>query len=123
VPVTPGDQIVRFDVWGTSHAGLATPTNAHQVMVWRAGLLPGQATRLHCQDHEKVEVVLRGSGVLVEDNIPQRFSSGDVLIVPARTVHEIVADAANTYEAIVAMPIQTRHFTPQGHEMHLPWAR
>ncbi len=38
-------------------------------------------------EQDELYVVLKGSGVLVVENVPHAFDSGDVLFVPARKIH------------------------------------
>jgi quercetin dioxygenase-like cupin family protein len=125
VPIVRADAIREFEANGLRVLGLATRSRgAAEVMVWRHWIDPGQVLPFVIPDHEEVVAVLSGSGTLSEGRRLFEFSAGDVLIVPAYTVSRIAAAGGGSrLDCLLAMPLATRHFTPTGAEMRLPWAR
>jgi quercetin dioxygenase-like cupin family protein len=50
-------------------------------------------------------------------------SSGDVVIVPPHTHHELAADERGEgLDAIAVLPAGTKTYLPNGEELELPWA-
>jgi quercetin dioxygenase-like cupin family protein len=91
-------------------------------MLWRNRIEPGSAFPAARRDREVVVAVLSGSGVLRERELALAFSAGDVLIIPAGALSQIVPDEdGQPFECVMAMPLATRHFTSSGDVMRLPW--
>ena len=124
MPVIRGGEIDAHERGGNRMSGLATPTRgAAEVMVWRTVVAPGGGPPPHSHDHEEICVVLRGTGVVREQDGPEeRFAAGDVIVAPARTVHEVRADEGVECEWIAALPAGTKTFRPDGSELEIPWA-
>jgi quercetin dioxygenase-like cupin family protein len=125
MPIVRSEAIREFEANGLRVLGLATRSRgAVEVMVWRNWIDPGQVLPFVINDREEVVVVLSGSGTLSEGRRLFEFSAGDVLIVPAYTLSRIAAAGSGSHlDCLLAMPLATRHFTPTGDEMWLPWAR
>ncbi len=123
MPVVPAYEIPRFEVDGVCIWGLATAARgAVEVMLWRNRIEAGSAFPAAKRDHEQVVAVLSGSGLLRERELALPFSTGDVLIVPAGALCQIVpAEEGPPFECVMAMPLATRHFTSRGDPMRLPW--
>jgi quercetin dioxygenase-like cupin family protein len=104
--------------------GLATPRRgAAEVAVWRGVTDPGASTPPHTHDHEEVLVVLSGSGSASMEGERVELAPGDVVIVPARKLHQLFGPAAGEpLDAIAVMPLGTRTFLPDGEELQAPWA-
>jgi mannose-6-phosphate isomerase-like protein (cupin superfamily) len=121
--VRAGD-ISEFELMGNHMRGLATPSRgAAEVAVWRGVTEAGASTPPHTHDHEEVIVVLAGSGSASMDGDQVDISPGDVVIVPARTLHQLFGPAAGEpLDAIASMPLGTRTFLPDGEELQAPWA-
>jgi quercetin dioxygenase-like cupin family protein len=117
-------EIAEHERGGNRMSGLATPTRgADEVMVWRTVVAPGGGPPPHSHDHEEICVVLRGTGVVREHGgAEERFGPGDVIVAPARTVHEVHADDGVECEWIAALPTGTKTFRPDGSELEIPWA-
>ena len=50
-------------------------------------------------------------------------SAGDVVIVPARKLHQLFGPTDGApLDAIAVMPLGTRTFLPDGEELQAPWA-
>lgn len=50
-------------------------------------------------------------------------SEGDVVIVPARKLHQLFGPLdGEPLDAIAVMPLGTRTFLPDGEELQAPWA-
>jgi mannose-6-phosphate isomerase-like protein (cupin superfamily) len=116
--------ISEFELMGNHMRGLATPSRgAAEVAVWRGVTEAGASTPPHTHDHEEVIVVLAGSGSASMDGDQVDISPGDVVIVPARTLHQLFGPAAGEpLDAIASMPLRTRTFLPDGEELQAPWA-
>jgi mannose-6-phosphate isomerase-like protein (cupin superfamily) len=68
-------------------------------------------------------VVLAGSGSASMDGEQVGVSPGDVVIVPARKLHQLFGPAdGEPLDAIAVMPLGTRTFLPDGEELQAPWA-
>jgi quercetin dioxygenase-like cupin family protein len=91
--VIPGSEYKEFELMGNHMLGLATRgRGAQEVPVWRGRSDPGAATPPHYHDHEEVIVILSGSGKVKIQGNQVLASSGDVVIVPSHTHHELAAD-------------------------------
>ena len=68
-------------------------------------------------------MVLAGSGSASMDGEQVEVSPGDVVIVPARKLHQLFGPAdGEPLDAIAVMPLGTRTFLPDGEELQAPWA-
>lgn len=125
MPVVSGREIAEFEVDGIRTCGLATPSRgAVEIMLWRNRAAPGSVCPAARRDHEEVVAVLAGAGTLREGGLELPFEVGDVLIIPAHVVCQIVpAGGGEPLDCVLAMPSATRHFTTLGTVMRLPWAR
>ena len=123
MPVVRAHEIPKFQVDGICVWSLATASRgAVEVMLWRNRIEPGSAFPAAKRDHEEVVAVLGGSGTLRERELALPFSAGDVLIVPAGALCQIVpAEDGQPFECLMAMPLATRHFTSAGDVMRIPW--
>jgi quercetin dioxygenase-like cupin family protein len=119
-----GSEYTEFELMGNHMLGLATRgRGAQEVVVWRGRTDPGAATPPHYHDHEEVIVILSGSGKVKIKGDQVLVSSGDVVIVPPRTHHELVADEQGEgLDAIAVLPAGTKTYLPNGEELELPWA-
>lgn len=124
MPVVRSEAIQEYEVGGVRTAGLATASSgAGEIALWRRRIEPRAVLQPAAHDHEHVALVLRGSGVLRENSNEEFFFAGDVLLVRAGTAYELVlTDDGVPLEAIMAMPLLTRHFTAHGTEIRPPWA-
>lgn len=116
--------IPEFELMGNHMRGLATPSRgAAEVAVWRGVTEAGATTPPHTHDHEEVVVVLAGSGSASMGGEHVELSPGDVVIVPANTLHQLDGPAdGEPLDAVAAMPLGTRTFLPDGEELQAPWA-
>jgi quercetin dioxygenase-like cupin family protein len=117
-------EISEFELMGNHMRGLATPSRgAAEVSVWRGLTEPGASTPPHTHDHEEVVVILAGSGSASIGSERVEVAPGDVVIVPANTLHQLFGPAdGQPLDAIAAMPLGTRTFLPDGEELQAPWA-
>ena len=121
--VIRAEEIRSFRAHGAATAGLVTRSRgAREIMMWRRRIDAGSSSIPARADREHLTAVLSGSGVLRENATEQVFSAGDVLVVRATAEYELlVAADGQPFDSIVAMPLATRHYTPDGLEMQLPW--
>src|SRR6516164_10532785 len=112
--VIRGSEYKEFELMGNHMRGLATRgRGAQEVAVWRGRTDPGAATPPHKHDHEEVLVILSGSGKVKIQGDQVLVSSGDVVIVPPRTHHELAADEQGEgLDAIAVLPAGTKNNIP-----------
>ena len=112
--VIRGSEYKEFELMGNHMLGLATRgRGAQEVPVWRGRSDPGAATPPHYHDHEEVLVILSGSGKVKIQGDQVLVSSGDVVIVPPRTHHELAADEQGEgLDAIAVLPAGTKNNIP-----------
>ncbi len=107
---------------GSHIAGVATPgRGAKQVEMWVARMDAGASTPPHVHDTEQVVHFLGGRGWVTLDGREIPFQPGDTLILPANTVHQIVAETETGY--VAAMPAGGTLRLPYGEVIDLPWRR
>lgn len=107
---------------GSHIAGVATPgRGAKQVEMWVARMDAGASTPPHVHDTEQVVHILGGRGWVTLDGREIPFQPGDTLILPANTVHQIVAETETGY--VAAMPAGGTLRLPYGEVIDLPWRR
>lgn len=113
-------EIPQLDRGGVVMSPLATPQQgAHDAIVLRGRVTPGQEFPAHSHDRQEVLVFLAGSarGVVGEDEY--RLDAGDVLLIPPGVVHSFEATGSRTLEAIGITPAGTRTYRPDGQELEL----
>lgn len=117
-------KVQRHDGHGGSMWGLAVPSlGATEVALWRATMNAGQASQPQSHDHEEVVFVLAGLGQATIGEEVYSFGPGDVLIIPAHQLHQVTNMGDIPLDAIIAMPLHTRTFWPDGSEAAPePWA-
>jgi quercetin dioxygenase-like cupin family protein len=103
---------------GMATGSLASPgRGATEVLVLRQRQEPGGQNPSHMQDREEVMIQLSGTATVTVDDRPIQLSAGDILIVPAHTVHRVVNTGEEPAEWLLAAPAGVRFFSPTGQEV------
>lgn len=111
---------------GNASTPLATPsTRAADVSVIRQRQEAGGYNPAHWHDREEVMVMLSGQVRVTGGDTEATLETGDTLIIPAETLHQIQNDAggSETAEWLLIAPAGVRFFHANGEEAHPDWAK
>lgn len=117
------EQRQQVEIEGNLMRGLAVAaTGATEAEVWEARMVPGASTPPHSHDAEEIVVVIEGA---IEANVSDEtstVSAGEVLIVPAGTVHQLRNVAkGETRKIAVLGRVGAKTFWPDGRVLETPW--
>lgn len=116
------DQNQIHSLNGNHIAGVATNSiGAQQVEMWHGRMDANSATPPHSHNTEEIVLFLKGSGHATVGDSDVRFQTGDTLILPPDTVHQIFAETE--CELVAAMPIGGTVALPDGTPIDLPWRK
>lgn len=108
---------------GIEHATLAGAAEGLRAMsIWQQSVAPGAATPPHCHDCEEVVMCHAGAGDLHIDGRTERFSAGQIVVIPANAQHQIlsVGEEPLRFVAVFSVsPVQA--YFPDGTPIALPW--
>lgn len=109
---------------GNAGAAIASPSRgAGEVSVIRQRQQPGGFNPPHSHDREEVMVVLSGSVTIALAEETVALASGDAMIVPAGTSHQVENSGDRPAEWLLVAPAGIRFFHATGDEAHPVWAR
>ena len=112
----------RFEVSGSSIAGLANPEGgAQQIEVWHLVMARGAVSPPHWHDGEEIFIVVAGQGEVHSHGNKLRFEAPCTIILPAREVHQVVNDGGGKLELYAMVPVGSKIFLEDGEELKLPW--
>ncbi|HET9660314.1 MAG TPA: cupin domain-containing protein, partial [Thermomicrobiales bacterium] len=95
--------------------GVATPSRgAEEVSVIRQRQQPGGGNPAHVHDREEVMIVLHGSVAVALDGETITLETGDTLIVPARTAHQLSNAGETEAEWLLVAPAGVGFFHASG---------
>jgi quercetin dioxygenase-like cupin family protein len=101
-------------------AGIATPSlGAQESIVCWVKSPPGWSGRAHSHDREEIVVIVQGNGAAFLNDDRIEVSAGDVVVVPAGTLHSFEA-GPDGLESMTVEPAGIRFFDPDGHERPMP---
>jgi quercetin dioxygenase-like cupin family protein len=122
VPVLRSENAPEFDVDGIRVRGLASPSRgAHETMMYRVVMSPGDELPRHHHDHEEVFHVLSGSLLAVLDGEEHSVAEGDTVMIPPGVPHHSVAGEDGAI-FLAATPTGTSMIRPDGQRVQPPWA-
>ena len=108
---------------GNYGAAVATPSKgAVDVSIIRQRQTPGGANPSHTHDREEVMLILSGDVIVVLDAEPVTLSTGDSLIIPAGTAHQIENRSAGDAEWLLLAPSGVEFIKSTGEKVSPPWA-
>lgn len=113
--LTPGDNVISILA--------ATWTGAQQTMVLAQRQGPGGANPLHQKSVEAVVVALEGQVTLVTETDEQVLDQGDVVVIPADTVHSIQNKGSVPARWLTANSADATFATPEGTAIEPGWLR
>jgi quercetin dioxygenase-like cupin family protein len=119
-PVIRAADVRRVDAPGFSAEGIATPSlGTQEHIVCRARSDAGRRGRAHSHDREEILLVTAGSAtaVLGEDEV--EVLAGDVVVIPAGTLHTFLA-GSDGFECLTVEPRGIRFFDDAGVEYEMP---
>lgn len=113
----------QVEIEGNLMRGLAVAaTGATEAEIWEARMVAGASTPPHFHDAEEIVVVLEGSIDAELEGSRNRVGAGEVLIVPAKTVHQLHnAAPAETRKFAVLGRVGAKTFWPDGRLLDTPW--
>ena len=118
MPVTRASDILAQELMGARVHFLASPDNgASETLVIRGTVSAGGTFPAHSHDREEILIIVSGAGPFTIGAETGSVSAGDVVVVPAGTLHEF--EASDDLDAIGVMPAETKTFAPDGTEMAL----
>jgi quercetin dioxygenase-like cupin family protein len=104
--------------------GVATASRgAEEVSVIRQRQQPGGGNPAHSHDREEVMTVLRGSVAVTLDGGTVTLGTGDTLIVPAQTAHQVSNAGDTDAEWLLVAPAGIGFFHANGERTEPVWAR
>ena len=108
---------------GNFGAAVATPSKgAADVSIIRQRQTAGGANPAHTHNREEVMLMLSGEVTVVLDSEPVALSSGDSLIIPAGTTHQIENRGAQDAEWLLLAPAGVEFIKSTGEKGTPPWA-
>jgi quercetin dioxygenase-like cupin family protein len=112
--------IPRLDRGGVVMSPLATrEQGASDTIVLLGKVAPGLEFPAHSHDHQEILVFLTGSARGQVGDTEYEIAAGDVLLIPAHSIHSFEATGGGTLEAIGITAAGTRTFRPDGEELLL----
>jgi quercetin dioxygenase-like cupin family protein len=103
--VIHSEELPVHELPGNRLRGLATRSRgSSEVALWNHALEPGAESPPHWHDHDQVIYVLAGRGRIVVGDEEGALSAGDVVVAPARILHQVRAAADEGLDTLVAMP-------------------
>ena len=108
---------------GNFGAAVATPSKgAVDVSIIRQRQTPGGANPSHTHNREEVMLIQSGEVTVVLDSGPVTLSTGDSLIIPAGTTHQIENRSADDAEWLLISPAGVEFIKSTGEKGTPPWA-
>jgi quercetin dioxygenase-like cupin family protein len=108
---------------GNFGAAVATPSRgAVDVSIIRQRQTPGGANPSHTHNREEVMLILSGEVTVVLDAGPVTLGTGDSLIIPAGTAHQIENRSAEDAEWLLLAPASVEFIKSTGEKGTPPWA-
>lgn len=105
-------------------AALATPSRgAQEVSIIRQRQQPGGGNPGHFHDREEVMLVTRGSVSVTLPGETIDLTTGDTLIIPPRTTHQLSNTGATEAEWLLIAPAGIAFFHANGTPATPTWAR
>lgn len=108
---------------GVAHATWAGHDDGlQQLSVWRQSVAASAATPPHRHDIDEVVLCLAGSGELHLNGGVHAFHSGETLVLPRDSMHQIVNTGDVPLEIVGVFggsPVRT--YLPDGSVLPLPW--
>ncbi|HRA33258.1 MAG TPA: cupin domain-containing protein [Thermomicrobiales bacterium] len=105
-------------------AAIATPSRgAEDVSIVRQRQQPGGGNPAHFHDREEVMIVTRGSVAVTLGGESVMLGSGDTLIIPARTAHQLSNAGDDEAEWLLVAPAGVGFFREDGERADPLWAR
>ena len=109
---------------GNATSGLATPSRgAAEVSVIRQRQVSGGQNPPHLHDREEVMVMREGMVTVTVGTERFALASGDTMIVPPQTAHQIENTGAVEAEWLLIAPAGVGFFRPDGEELRPEWAQ
>ena len=114
---------VATPIPGVAHATWAGQDDGlQQLSVWRQSVAASAGTPPHRHDVDEVVLCLSGRGELHIDGKAHAFRSGDTLVLPRESMHQIFNTGDQPLEIVGVFggtPVQT--YLPDGSALPLPW--
>ena len=105
-------------------AGIATSSRgAEDVSIIRQRQQPGGGNPAHFHDRQEVLLVLDGSVAVTMDGETVTLRTGDTLIVPAKTAHQLANTGETEAEWLLVAPAGIGFFHANGERAEPAWAR
>lgn len=105
-------------------AAIATPSRgAEDVSIVRQRQQPGGGNPAHFHDREEVMIVTRGSVAVTLGGESVMLGSGDTLIIPAQTAHQLSNAGDDEAEWLLVAPAGVGFFREDGERADPLWAR
>jgi quercetin dioxygenase-like cupin family protein len=105
-------------------AAIATSsTGAEDVSIIRQRQQPGGGNPAHFHDRQEVLLVLDGSVAVTMDGETVTLGTGDSLILPARTAHQLANAGDTDAEWLLVAPAGIGFFHANGERADPVWAR
>jgi quercetin dioxygenase-like cupin family protein len=122
VPVLRYEDAPEFQLLGISVRGLASPSRgAHETVMYRVILAPGDELPRHHHDHEEVFHVLSGTLTAFLDGDPIPVDEGDTVMIPPGVAHHAVAGDDGA-QVLAVLPTGAVMIRPDGQRLRPPWA-
>ncbi|GAA3543958.1 hypothetical protein GCM10022419_025200 [Nonomuraea rosea] len=88
--------------------------------LWKVEAKPGAVGPVHDFDSEQVWSWIEGAATVELGGETFAVAAGDVVVMPARTVRRVLADADGGYTAVVTAPAGARAMTADGADYGVP---
>ncbi|MFC4118633.1 cupin domain-containing protein [Nonomuraea zeae] len=88
--------------------------------LWKVEAKPGVAGPVHDFDSEQVWSWLAGAATVELGGETFAVAAGDVVVMPAHTVRQVLADPENGYVAVVTAPAGARAMSADGADYGVP---
>jgi len=107
---------------GNRTNGLVTRAGgATEISIVRQEQEAGGFNPPHAHDREEVMMIRRGTASVTVEEETVHLAPGDVLIVPARTVHQVRNTGAETAEYLYISPSGMHFYSAAGQEITPSW--
>ena len=121
MPVLRYDDAPEFDLSGIPVLGLAAPSRgAHETLMYRVSLGPGDELPRHHHDHEEVFHVLSGSLTAFLDGEEIEVTEGDTVMIPPGVPHHSVGGRGGA-QVLAVLPTGTAMIRSDGQRVQPPW--
>ena len=112
-----------FELPGLTVTGIASPKRgASETCMWMIALAPGAPGFPHSVTREEIFVGLRGRAVVTVGGEDHVLGPGDAVILPAHTEFALANPSAETFEAMVTLPVGGKAIATGAPRFLPPWA-